>query len=72
MSSFSEWLSIARSAYIRLSLGARLRAKHEMSPYQHDEVYVLDDGAETDLDLGRHRHLLEALHHDLVQLRGHP
>ena len=23
-----------------------------MSPYQHGEVYVLDDGAETDLDLG--------------------
>src|SRR5919112_1928242 len=24
-----------------------------MSPYQHGEVYVTDDGAETDLDLGR-------------------
>src|SRR3989337_4295185 len=23
-----------------------------MSPYQHGEVYVTDDGAETDLDLG--------------------
>ena len=23
-----------------------------MSPYQHGEVYVLDDGSETDLDLG--------------------
>jgi len=23
-----------------------------MSPYQHGEVYVLDDGAECDLDLG--------------------
>ena len=23
-----------------------------MNPYQHGEVYVLDDGAETDLDLG--------------------
>ncbi|HNZ29291.1 MAG TPA: CTP synthetase, partial [Candidatus Goldiibacteriota bacterium] len=23
-----------------------------MSPFQHGEVYVLDDGAETDLDLG--------------------
>lgn len=25
-----------------------------MSPYQHGEVYVLDDGAETDLDLGHY------------------
>mgnify|MGYP003344712919 CR=1 FL=1 len=24
-----------------------------MSPYQHGEVYVTDDGAETDLDLGQ-------------------
>jgi CTP synthase len=23
-----------------------------MSPYQHGEVYVLDDGSETDLDSG--------------------
>ena len=25
-----------------------------MSPYQHGEVYVLNDGAETDLDLGHY------------------
>src|SRR6056300_303605 len=25
-----------------------------MSPFQHGEVYVLDDGAETDLDLGHY------------------
>jgi len=25
-----------------------------MSPYQHGEVYVLEDGAETDLDLGHY------------------
>jgi len=25
-----------------------------MSPYQHGEVYVTDDGAETDLDLGNY------------------
>jgi len=25
-----------------------------MNPYQHGEVYVLDDGAETDLDLGHY------------------
>src|SRR5512136_2256040 len=26
-----------------------------MNPYQHGEVYVLDDGAETDLDLGHYK-----------------
>ena len=30
-----------------------------MSPYQHGEVYVTDDGAETDLDLG-HLNVLRA------------
>ena len=25
-----------------------------MNPFQHGEVYVLDDGAETDLDLGHY------------------
>jgi CTP synthase len=31
-----------------------------MSPYQHGEVYVLDDGAETDLDLGHYERLTNA------------
>src|ERR1700720_3985248 len=26
-----------------------------MNPYQHGEVYVLDDGAETDLDVGHYK-----------------
>lgn len=30
-----------------------------MSPYQHGEVYVLDDGAETDLDLGHYERLVD-------------
>src|SRR5687767_136352 len=29
-----------------------------MSPYQHGEVYVTDDGAETDLDLGHYERFL--------------
>jgi len=32
-----------------------------MSPYQHGEVYVLDDGAETDLDLGHYERFTHAL-----------
>ena len=30
-----------------------------MSPYQHGEVYVLDDGAETDLDLGHYKRFID-------------
>lgn len=31
-----------------------------MNPYQHGEVYVLDDGAETDLDLGHYERFTNA------------
>ena len=31
-----------------------------MSPYQHGEVYVLEDGAETDLDLGHYERFTHA------------
>ncbi len=30
-----------------------------MSPYEHGEVYVLDDGAETDLDLGHYERFVD-------------
>ena len=30
-----------------------------MSPYQHGEVYVTDDGAETDLDLGHYERFVD-------------
>jgi CTP synthase len=30
-----------------------------MSPYQHGEVYVLEDGAETDLDLGHYERFID-------------
>ncbi len=30
-----------------------------MSPYQHGEVFVLDDGAETDLDLGHYERFID-------------
>ena len=32
-----------------------------MSPYQHGEVYVTDDGAETDLDLGHYERFTNAV-----------
>ena len=31
-----------------------------MSPYQHGEVYVLEDGTETDLDLGHYERFTDA------------
>ena len=31
-----------------------------MSPYQHGEVYVTDDGGETDLDLGHYERFTSA------------
>jgi len=38
-----------------------------MSPYQHGEVFVTDDGAETDLDLGHYERFLDA---DLSKLNS--
>ena len=38
-----------------------------MSPFQHGEVYVLDDGAETDLDLG---HYERFTHSELTQFNN--
>ena len=32
-----------------------------MSPFQHGEVFVTDDGAETDLDLGHYERFTHAL-----------
>src|SRR4029079_14474483 len=32
-----------------------------MSPFQHGEVFVLDDGAETDLDLGHYSRFVQNL-----------
>ena len=46
-----------------------------MSPYQHGEVYVTDDGAETDLDLGHYERFTQSVvsraveHHHRQDLR---
>ena len=31
----------------------------QMNPYQHGEVFVTDDGAETDLDLGHYERFID-------------
>ena len=49
-----------------------------MSPYQHGEVFVTDDGAETDLDLGHYERFTgnpasqRRQHHHRPHLPGHP
>jgi CTP synthase len=44
-----------------------------MSPYQHGEVYVLDDGSETDLDLGHYeRFTRSSKKNDAVSFLGKP
>src|SRR5258708_8715491 len=40
-----------------------------MSPFQHGEVFVTDDGAETDLDLG---HYERFIHHSLTRTHNAP
>ena len=42
-----------------------------MNPFEHGEVFVLDDGAETDLDLGHYERFLDAdLHRGRTSRRG--
>ena len=42
-----------------------------MSPYQHGEVYVTEDGAETDLDLGHYERFIHVAVHARVQAGLH-
>ena len=43
-----------------------------MSPYQHGEVYVLDDGSETDLDLGHYERFTHSTAHPRLELHHRP
>ena len=64
VSSLGKGLSSASLAYLLQSRGFNVRLRKldpylnvdpgTMSPFQHGEVYVTDDGAETDLDLGHY------------------
>ena len=38
-----------------------------MSPFQHGEVFVTEDGAETDLDLGHYERFTDVEHHARVE-----
>jgi CTP synthase len=64
VSSLGKGLSSASLAYLLQSRGYKIRLRKldpylnvdpgTMSPFQHGEVFVTDDGAETDLDLGHY------------------
>ncbi len=64
VSSLGKGLTAASLAFLLKRRGYRIRMQKldpylnvdpgTMSPYQHGEVYVTDDGAETDLDLGHY------------------
>ena len=64
VSSLGKGLSSASLAYLLQSRGYKVRIRQldpylnvdpgTMSPIQHGEVFVTDDGAETDLDLGHY------------------
>src|SRR5207245_7796258 len=64
VSSLGKGLSSAALGALLQARGFRVRLRKldpylnvdpgTMSPYQHGEVYVTDDGAETDLDLGHY------------------
>ena len=64
VSSLGKGLSSASLAYLLRSQGYKVRIRKmdpylnvdpgTMSPFQHGEVFVTDDGAETDLDLGHY------------------
>ena len=64
VSSLGKGLSSASLAYLLQSRGFKIRIRKldpylnvdpgTMSPFQHGEVFVTDDGAETDLDLGHY------------------
>ena len=43
-----------------------------MSPYQHGEVYVLDDGSETDLDLGHYERFTNSPLEPRLELHHRP
>ena len=46
--------SRAQGRPAKISIPTSMSIRGTMSPYQHGEVYVLEDGAETDLDLGHY------------------
>ncbi len=69
VSSLGKGLSSASLGYLLKSQGFKVRIRKmdpylnvdpgTMSPFQHGEVFVTDDGAETDLDLGHYERFID-------------
>ena len=69
VSSLGKGLAMAALGALLQARGYRVRIRKldpylnvdpgTMSPYQHGEVFVTDDGAETDLDLGHYERFID-------------
>ena len=69
VSSLGKGLSSASLGYLLKSQGYKVRIRKmdpylnvdpgTMIPFQHGEVFVTDDGAETDLDLGHYERFID-------------
>ena len=79
VSSLGKGLASAALGAILQSRGFKVRLRKldpylnvdpgTMSPTQHGEVFVTDDGAETDLDLGHYERLLGCPQKNLIMLQ---
>ena len=68
VSSLGKGIAAASLGRLLINMGYRVRIQKldpylnvdpgTMNPFQHGEVYVTDDGAETDLDLGHYERFL--------------
>ena len=82
VSSLGKGITAASIGRLLISRGLRIRMLKldpylnvdpgTMSPYQHGEVYVTDDGAETDLDLGHYERFTGTAHLAEEQLHRRP
>ena len=78
VSSLGKGLSSASLASLLQLRGYKVRVRKldpylnvdpgTMNPFQHGEVFVTDDGAETDLDIGHYERLLEFQLHSQITL----
>jgi len=69
LSSLGKGIATASIGFLLKSMGCRVATQKfdpylnvdpgTMSPYQHGEVFVTDDGAETDLDLGHYERFVD-------------
>ena len=79
VSSLGKGIASASIATLLQSRGYKVRVRKldpylnidpgTMNPYEHGEVYVTEDGAETDLDLGHYERFTEKNQITLLQVK---